>query len=122
LDESGEHGLVVARHDQSTGADDWNTCKTRCESYFWIHEGQMVRGWRLPTKDELKLMREKRDFISKIAVENGGEALDSSVGAYYWSGTEEGSGQAWMQGFGFDLPKLINKGNTWIAARAVREF
>jgi hypothetical protein len=67
-------------------------------------------------------MREKRDFISKIAVENGGEAMDSSVGAYYWSGTEEGADQAWMQGFGFDLPKLINKGNTWIAARAVRKF
>ena len=72
VDETGEHGLVCARHDQ-TFLENWETGKARCESYFGIANGQMVKGWRLPTKEEIAIMRQQRDLIDKTAAANGGD-------------------------------------------------
>jgi hypothetical protein len=44
-------------------------------------------GWRLPTRAELLMMYEHRDAIGGL--ESG----------YYWSSSEGGSGDAWVQSF-----------------------
>ena len=55
VDETKEHGLVVAKSDQVTFAMhiNWNDSKALVEAYS---EGG--EGWRLPTKTELELIKD----------------------------------------------------------------
>ena len=66
-------------------------------------------GWRLPTKDELNILYENKDNIGGFA------------NSYYWSSTEGGNGNAWVQyfysGIQYDYYKLSTG-----YVRAVRAF
>ena len=65
--------------------------------------------WRLPTKDEL-------DILYRNKYEIGGFAK-----YYYWSSTENGDGNAWVQGFGSGGRSSFDKDWKFIV-RAVRAF
>ena len=66
-------------------------------------------GWRLPTKDELKILYENKDKIGGFA--NG----------YYWSSTETGNDDAWGQYFLNGVQSFGIKGNG-CDVRAIRAF
>jgi hypothetical protein len=75
--------------------------------------GDLVLGgysdWYLPSKDELNKLK-----INRLAV--GGFASN-----YYWSSTEYGNDDAWVQGFFYGSQYLTSK-NANRAVRAVRAF
>ena len=53
---------------------DWAEAKARCESFFSIDNSQMMKGWRMPTKEEMKQLRERRDVVNKaIEAMNGAD-------------------------------------------------
>ena len=66
-------------------------------------------GWRLPTKNELNVLKENKDEIGSFA------------NNYYWSSTEVGRNDAWKQGFPSGNQTDANKSN-WNYVRAVRAF
>ena len=61
------------------GEMSWDKAKKACAN--------LGDGWRLPTKDELNLIYENKNVV-------GGFAYN-----FYWSSTEDGSYNAWNQGF-----------------------
>ena len=66
-------------------------------------------GWRLPTKEELNILYQNKDKIGGFA------------NKYYWSSTEDGSGNVWWQDFGDGYQNVYYKGaNDYV--RAVRAF
>ena len=68
-------------------------------------------GWRLPTKDELNILYENKDKIGGFA------------GTSYWSSTEEGSTNAWIQSFGVGSQGYNIKGHAnGKLVRSVRAF
>ena len=130
------HGLIAATSDQSTGIQWYNGSYTTtgatgtaigtglsntlaiianqgagsyaatiCNSYT----GGGYTDWYLPSKDELNKL-----FINKGAI--GGFASAS-----YWSSSEDGTGNAWIQVFVSGSQNLFNKFNASYV-RAVRAF
>jgi len=77
----------------------WSEAKKACEA--------LGAGWRLPTKNELNELYERKDVV-------GGFALN-----YYWSSTENVSNKAWRQYFDNGYQSSLNKYNT-SCVRAVR--
>ncbi len=78
----------------------WNDAKEACAN--------LGNGWRLPTKEELNYLYQNRD---KIGYEND----------YYWSSTEGGNGNAWLQAFYNGMQSNFDKRNKY-GIRAVRDF
>ena len=84
---------------EDLGKMKWEGAKNAC--------GDLMDGWRLPTKDELNILYENKEKIGGIT--NG----------YYWSSTEYDNRSAWGQSFanGYqNRPNLYKYGNV----RAVR--
>ena len=101
----GEHGLVAATQDQSTGSN-WNDAFGLVNNNA-NHDvaGANFTDWRLPTKDELNMMYLKKDEIGGFANNN------------YWS---SGQTEAWVQYFGNGAQNSVNAG--FYSIRAVRAF
>ena len=145
VDETGQHGLVCAKEDQSTGIQWYNGSYTTvnavrdgigagmynteriianqgvgsyaaqlCANY----QGGGYGDWYLPSKAEVNLMYQNKTVIDATATVNGGSGF---VSADYWSSTENDSGNAWVQGFGFGGQIYDNKFFT-NRVRAVRAF
>ena len=79
-------------------------------------------GWRLPTKDELRLMYDNMDKIGAFA---GNWSITENGTSYYWSSTESSSysvGYAW--GFDFAYGDASSNHPKWGTGyvRAVRTF
>lgn len=112
LDESKEHGLVVAKVDQVAYVEhiNWSASKTQVEAY---EAGGS--GWRLPTRTELELIHENRSTFGLTGFENRN----------YWSSTM-GTNTAWSQFFG--TPGWITTSawkqlsNCTLCSRGVKEF
>jgi hypothetical protein len=111
LDETKQHGLVVAKADQVTFAmhKNWNDSKAIVEAYT---EGG--EGWRLPTQTELELI-----YSSKASL-SGFDNRD------YWSSTL-GSGTAWSKYFGSTMGGFTSSPwkaltNCNLCSRGVKEF
>lgn len=138
LDGTGQHGLIAATTDQSTGiqwynngdytvtnavrdgigAGMYNTERIIANQSTGSYAGQLCANyqgggygdWYLPSKYELNLL-----YSKKIAV--GGFAS-----AYYWSSTAEYSnGSAWAQSFGSGNQLYGNEGGA-SRVRCVRAF
>ena len=92
--------LKVAQYDFPTSMK-WNDAKKAC--------ADLGSGWRLPTKDELSLLYENKDKIGGFA--------DN----FYWSSTEFGNANAWLQYFD-DGYQNFNDKNLSGDVRAVRAF
>jgi len=136
LDTTGQHGLIAATQDQSTGiqwyngtytttnavrdgigAGMYNTERIIANQSTGSYAAQLCANyqgggygdWYLPSKYELNLL-----YLQKTAV--GGFAS-----AFYWSSTEYGDRTAWVQNFGSDF-QTINYKNYTLRVRAVRAF
>ncbi len=141
--DNGQHGLIAATADQSTGirwyGGTWTNTRARadgvgaglkntaiiianqgpvdgnpfaatvCNEYSVTVAGVTYGDWYLPSKHELNLL-----YLQKTIV-GGFSSAD------YWSSSESGNGNAWLQYFfnGFQLVDL--KGSTF-RVRAVRAF
>jgi hypothetical protein len=68
--------LIVAQNDFPEPMG-WEDAKKACE--------KLGEGWRLPTKDELKILFRKKDKIGGLS------------DCYYWSSSEYGDDKAWAQ-------------------------
>jgi hypothetical protein len=141
LDASGEHGLVAATSDQSSGAQ-WgcfgtaiggtstavgsgqanttailNECSDSgiaariCADYSVTVGGDVLDDWFLPSKDELNLM-----YVNLHL-----NALGGFVSNDYWSSTEYDNDNAWLQGFYNGYQSYFYKDYS-IRVRAVRAF
>ena len=90
------NGLEVS---DNLGRMTWREAKIACK--------KLGIGWRLPTKDELDMLYENREEI-------GGFAFN-----YYWSSTEYGSFNAWLQSFPNGFQDYFNE-VSYFYVRAVR--
>jgi hypothetical protein len=111
VDETKEHGLVVAKSDQVTYAmhKNWNDSKAIVEAYS---EGG--EGWRLPTQTELELI-----YSTKASL-TGFDNRD------YWSSTL-GNGTAWSKYFGSTMGGFTSSpwkalSNCTLCSRGVKAF
>jgi len=89
-------GLEVS---DNLGNMNWDEAKIACK--------KLGTGWRLPTKDEL-------DMIYKNREEIGGFASN-----YYWSSSEYGNTNAWIQLFSSGYQNYSNKDTNYFV-RVVR--
>lgn len=77
----GQHGKAMSvSHTRGT----WGQAKTWCAQYG--------RGWRLPKKDELKIIYSKKEALNSALTANGYEVL----GTWCWSSEEYYSDCAWL--------------------------
>jgi hypothetical protein len=107
LDNTGEHGLIVAQDDLFNGnKTDWANAKILCDS-FNIDD---YHDWRLPTLDELKLIYEQKDNIAGLKND------------LYWSSTELDNIQARLINFSNGYTSYHYNKNRSFYVRAVRNF
>lgn len=101
---------------------DWQEAKKFCENTFSIWNGTLYRtGWRMPTLEEVKIIRKNRDALNTLIVAKGGLRFSTDLAAYYWTSTEAGAPtHAWVVAFGFHLPAIQHKGTNTFRARAVQ--
>lgn len=109
VDESGEHGFVAAKRDQSSGTNgiNWYDAKKICSEL----ELNGFTDWFLPSRDQLKLMY---DNLHKAD-------LGDFVSGYYWSSWEYDKSRAVYQGFNYGDQYDYSKGG-YAHVRAVRAF
>jgi len=86
---------------EDLGQHNWEDAKKIC--------AVMGDGWRLPTREELHLIWLNRKSIGSFAA------------AYYWSSSENLSGNAWSQGFAFGSHSTSYKYSAYYV-RAVRNI
>jgi len=136
IDSTGQHGLIAAPSDQSTGIQWYNgSYITTSATGTTIGTGQsnttaiiaaqgagsyaaklcedlVLNGyndWFLPSKDELNMLYQNKDLI-------GGFSSD-----VYWSSSDYYHDYAWYQFFNSGIPYYTTKDNTY-RVRAVRYF
>ena len=136
IDDTGEHGLIAAPSDQSTGIRWYNgsyittgatgtaigTGKSNTDKIVQVQgngnyaaklcDDLVIDGygdWYLPSKGELNELYKNRDVIGGFGT------------SYYWSSSEYTNYEAWCQYFGSGRQDESSKGNTW-KVRAVRAF
>ena len=138
IDGTGQHGLIAATSDQSTGAEwgcygtlisgaDGTAIGTGNQNTIDIMAGCLTAGiaarlcgdlvlggysdWYLPSKDELYQMYVQKNVIGGFA------------DGYYWCSTEENAWGAWSYLFSTGTGTLMNwqKNNT-LNVRAIRTF
>ena len=95
--------IQVAEHDFEYGMD-WNRAKSVCN--------QLGNGWRLPSKQELRLMNEELH-------KKGHGNFNSSL---YWSSTVSILNFIWAFNFRRGKPVLMLKKNLILYVRAVRDI
>ena len=136
LDATGQHGLIAATTDQSTGiqwyngtytttnavrdgigAGMYNTERIIANQSTGSYAAQLCANyqgggygdWYLPSKYELNLLYNQKDAVGGFA------------SAYYWSSTEGSNDNAWLQYFGTGSQSNVGKLNTNYV-RAIRAF
>ncbi len=111
LDETKQHGLVVAKVDQVTYNDhiNWSDSKEQVEAYTVGGP-----GWRLPTKEELELIHANKSTIGGFDNRN------------YWSSHLGSSNNAWSLYFGppggITTSNWKDLGNCTLCSRGVKDF
>ena len=103
VSQQNDHGLVASTKDLEK--NNWDDAIKACAEL----ELNGHNDWRLPTKEELKLLYEKNDKIGSFANE------------WYWSSTKQFSRNAWAQNFYNGAQNHSSKSNI-IPVRAVRSF
>jgi hypothetical protein len=107
LDDAGVHGLLMSKENLFSTGGTWYDAVEACQKY----RSGGYRGWRLPTIEELRIIREHKELSSNF------------VNNWYWSSTEDkdNSNNAYHLGFEYgdemSVPKEHGK-----YIRAVREF
>ena len=87
----GTHGVVVAMQDQ--GAANWYNAEAMAnDASKHDSNGAKFNDWRLPTKDELKLIFLQEESIGSFSKNSG--FRDN----LYWTSTEGDNDLVWVQG------------------------
>jgi len=148
LDGTGQHGLVCAVSDQSTGAiwgcwgieiigADGTVIGTGSQNTIDIEARCTTVGtaadlcanltlnsysdWFLPSKDELNEMFLNRATINATSTANGGTGLAQAT--FYWSSTEFDNFDAWFAiGSGSGEQGHVSKAQPVLHVRSVRAF
>ena len=89
-----------------------------CNDYSITINQITYSDWFLPSKDELNQMYQNRETINTTASANGGSDFSTNV---YWSSTEYGNSNSWLQVFLNGAQGPNNKIYTY-NVRAVRAF
>ena len=76
----GQHGKAMSVLQTECN---WEQAKTWCAQYG--------RGWRLPKKDELKVIYNRKVALNTALIANGYKVLDT----WHWSSEEDSSNCAW---------------------------
>ena len=106
IDASGKHGLIGAKDDLSDAAN-MHTIEKSIDSY----RPDGFRDWRLPTKDELNTLFNKKQLFTGFKKK------------YYWSSTKKGEGDIyWVQHLGDGKVNSFNLKDFEYAVRLVRKF
>ena len=118
--ENGDSLLICGKNDAIQYAN-WADAAARCEAFFSIDVSVMVKGWRMPTLAEMKILRNNRETINPLISKAGATPLEKDVGSYYWTSTEgDYTTHAYLQAFGFDNSVLMSKESNSFHARAVQ--
>jgi len=148
LDETGEHGLVCALKDQSSGVywgcqttgidgadgkeigagaqntiDIYETCKgNQYAAELCIdYESGGFDDWIMPSIDELKALSLNKDLVDEALEKNSGKAIDDGD---YWSSTEASLNTVYFQFMGENPDKYIEtlRDEFEMNVRAIRAF
>lgn len=118
IDDTGSHGLIVldkpiwATTDRAVGS--WNEAIKACN-----HLGD---DWRLPSKDELNLLRIKKSVLKrKMKYNSNGDPIGDDVNGIYWSSTECYNDSAWNVDISNGEITCLEK-TYWMGIKAVKSF
>ena len=76
IDKTRTHGTIVSKHEITESRFlDWKDAQTKCDKFIVKEEGIAYDGWRLPTKEEVTQLYNKKD---DVGVFWGGEE-------YFWT-------------------------------------
>jgi hypothetical protein len=104
----GQHGLIAKTQDE--GMCSWNEARALVANLAKQRAAsKSAAGWRLPKKDELDKLFERRQIV-------GGFTSNR-----YWSATENGKDLAWNQIFASGAMAANGKGFS-MYVRAIRKF
>ena len=109
IKDDGQHGVIVARTDQSDGPANWSNAKNLCDSY--VSDG--FSKWRLPTIEELEMIHKKMNLIDGL-----------NTRGLYWSSSIDANGYTRLINFGNGYTNYkfnTGMGHTFYV-RAVRDF
>lgn len=137
IDETGQHGLIAAKEDQSITDPWWNheflitgavslsdgkgntklIIQTQGNTGLYAaklcsdYESEGYKDWFLPSKDQLNILYQNKHLMEGFAEE------------LYWSSTEYEIGSAWVQNFTTGEQHLDNTSDAAnVHTRAIREF
>ncbi len=109
ITDGGLHGLIAETQNQSSSCTWYNAQVVISNPNNHSTEGAKFTDWRLPTKDEHRLLFSQRAVV-------GGFAKDG-----YWSSTDYNANYAWYQNFPIGNQTYDYKGFTF-SVRAIRAF
>jgi clan AA aspartic protease (TIGR02281 family) len=118
IDGTGDHGLIVldkniwATTDRAVGS--WNEAIKACN-----HLGD---DWRLPSKDELNLLRLKKNILKrKMRYNSSGNPIGDEDDGVYWSSTQCYNSSAWNVDFSNGEITCLEI-TYWMGIKAVKSF
>ena len=120
--DKGAHGTVVAMQDQASNALYWNAQTKASNPDNHDKAGKAVKGWRLPTFEELTLMHTvyKNGNAPQFNISEGADQTESSKS--YWSITVKQDGTVFLWDFANGAQFYAAKTQGPYNVRAVRDF
>jgi len=121
FDTTGATGTAVGTGSANTDAiitEQGDTETSYAAGLARAYTGGGYNDWFLPSKDELNKMYTNKATINTTASENSGSDFSAT---YYWSSTEVGTRNAWLQYFNGGNQYYLNKDRS-DGVRAVRAF
>ena len=118
VDETGKHGLIILdKHVWATtnrAVGTWDEAVIACK--------HLEDGWRLPSKDELNLLRLKKNILKRtMQYDSKGNPVGDNEDLVYWSSSECYTKLAWAVDFSDGEQTCFEK-TTWIGIRAIKSF
>jgi len=118
IDETGMHGLIVldksvwATTNRAVGT--WSEANKACD--------HLEDDWRLPTKDELNLLRLKKFILKKeMLYDSNGKPVGDEDDGVYWSSSQCTKKTSWCIDFSNGAQTCFDK-NLMIGIKAIKSF
>jgi len=120
--DKGAHGTVVAMQDQASNALYWNAQTKASNPDNHDKAGKAVKGWRLPTFEELTLMHTvyKNGNAPQFNISEGADQTENTKS--YWSITVKQDGTVFLWDFANGAQFYAAKTQGPYNVRAVRDF
>lgn len=118
IDGTGNHGLIV--HDKALWVDTGRGIGSWGEAISAI--SHLEGDWRLPSKDELNLLRLNKNVLKREMRYNAiGQPIGDEVNGIYWSSTENYNSTAWTVDFSNGEQACFDK-KLWFGIKAIKSF